>query len=470
MNSTKAQQNNGKNQLLKDKTKSMLPKNKLKQQLLDQEEEGDQDYGDEENNDDKWFSDSSNSDNEDGEKQEREPRLIMYAAFTQYEVVKEVGKTVFNYHLTKNEQKDWDIAWFDGAISLKLLQKMWPHQRTNHFPGMYNLARKNCLGRHLMRMQKWFPEDYDFFPQTFMCPTDYKEFKSQITAKRNKTFIVKPEASCQGKGIFLTRNFEDLDPNEHYVVQRYMHKPYLIDGYKFDLRIYVLLCGVNPLRIYVYNEGLARFATVPYESPTPQNLANLFMHLTNYAINKDSENFVANTDDKADDIGSKRSFTSVLKRIEEEFGVNRKDEVFLGIQDLIIKTMCIAQPYLQHLYRSSQPDDLENQMCCQVLGFDVMLDQNLKPQLLEVNQSPSFTTDSPLDYKIKKALITDTINLWNLSIKRKLRVKGNKRAEMQKRLLKPGNAQITAKVEPAKEQPPKAEEKKDGQQVTEKPV
>ena len=54
---------------------------------------------------------------------------------------------------------------------------MWPHQRTNHFPGMYNLARKNCLGRHLMRMQKWFPEEYDFFPQTFMCPTDYKEFK-----------------------------------------------------------------------------------------------------------------------------------------------------------------------------------------------------------------------------------------------------------------------------------------------------
>ena len=44
-----------------------------------------------------------------------------------------------------------------------------------------------------------------------MLPIDYKEFKSQITAKRNKTFIVKPEAGCQGKGIFLTRNYEDIE-------------------------------------------------------------------------------------------------------------------------------------------------------------------------------------------------------------------------------------------------------------------
>jgi tubulin polyglutamylase TTLL6/13 len=51
-----------------------------------------------------------------------------------------------------------------------------------------------------------------------MLPTDYKDFKAQITAKRNKTFIVKPEASCQGKGIFLTRSLEDIQQGEHYVV------------------------------------------------------------------------------------------------------------------------------------------------------------------------------------------------------------------------------------------------------------
>jgi tubulin polyglutamylase TTLL6/13 len=44
-------------------------------------------------------------------------------------------------------------------------------------------------------------------------------------------------------------------------VQRYLSKPYLIDGLKFDLRIYVLIASVDPLKIFVYHQGLARFAT-----------------------------------------------------------------------------------------------------------------------------------------------------------------------------------------------------------------
>jgi tubulin polyglutamylase TTLL6/13 len=136
---------------------------------------------------------------------------------------------------------------------------------------MYALARKDHLARNLGRMYKRYPDEYKFFPQTWLLPADFGDFKKQFKEPTNKrkqigrkTFISKPEASCQGKGIFLTRSLDDFEKTGHYVVQRYMHKPFLIDKLKFDLRIYVMLFGVDPLRVYFYNEGLCRLATCEY--------------------------------------------------------------------------------------------------------------------------------------------------------------------------------------------------------------
>ena len=78
------------------------------------------------------------------------------------------------------------------------------------------------------------------------------------------TYIVKPELMSQGQGIFITQTHKflgRLPADEPIVVQRYLPNPMLIDGLKFDLRIYVLLVGIDPLRIYIYEDGMARFAT-----------------------------------------------------------------------------------------------------------------------------------------------------------------------------------------------------------------
>ena len=76
---------------------------------------------------------------------------------------------------------------------------------------------------------------------------------------------MKPEASCQGKGIYLTREIEDIDTDEHCVVQEYINKPFLMERMKFDLRLYVLVLGIDPMRIYLSREGLARLSTKLYE-------------------------------------------------------------------------------------------------------------------------------------------------------------------------------------------------------------
>ena len=71
------------------------------------------------------------------------------------------------------------------------------------------------LGRHLMRMQRLLPDEYNFFPTSYMLPHDYKDFFEDSSNQKNpRTYIVKPEDGCQGKGIFLTRNPDLLKPSD----------------------------------------------------------------------------------------------------------------------------------------------------------------------------------------------------------------------------------------------------------------
>lgn len=90
----------------------------------------------------------------------------------------------------------------------------------------------------------------------------------------------------------------------------------LIDGKKFDFRLYVLISSIDPFICYLDNEGLVRFCAEKYEIPNNQNIKNSFMHLTNYHLNKDHPDFKLPKED--DDIlginsANKRTYTSVLK-------------------------------------------------------------------------------------------------------------------------------------------------------------
>lgn len=121
-----------------------------------------------------------------------------------------------------------------------------------------------------------------------------------------------------------------------------MHKPFLIDGLKFDMRIYVLVYGVDPLRVFLFREGLARFATHKYASPLKGNMDNMFIHLTNYAINKNSDTFEKNQDENEDDKGTKRSVSSILKQIESMNIGHSAESIWAQIEDITVKTLIAA--------------------------------------------------------------------------------------------------------------------------------
>jgi tubulin polyglutamylase TTLL2 len=67
------------------------------------------------------------------------------------------------------------------------------------------------------------------------------------------------------------------------VVQRYVANPLLLGGFKFDLRVYVLVLSYQPLQIYMHSAGLARIASESFDTAP---LESLCAHLTNTSINK----------------------------------------------------------------------------------------------------------------------------------------------------------------------------------------
>ncbi|XP_015433956.1 PREDICTED: tubulin polyglutamylase TTLL13 [Dufourea novaeangliae] len=380
------------------------------------------------------FADSdpeSRKDNADesptkSKKKKKRRYLTICTSNCKYEVVRRVAGRYGMKEVT--EDSSWNLYWTDLSVSVERAKDMKRYQKVNHFPGMTEICRKDLLARNLNRMLKLFPKDYNFFPKTWCFPADHGEAMAYAKLRRSKTFIIKPDTGCQGRGIYLTRNLKDVKPTERMICQVYVARPFLVDGYKFDLRIYALITSCDPLRVYVYNDGLARFATSRYKEPTGHNTSNVFMHLTNYAVNKHSRMYVID-----DEVGSKRKISTLNKWLKvKEVDV---DELWCKIDEVIIKTILAAYPILKHSYHTCFPTHDKTYACFELLGFDVLLDWKLKPYLLEVNHSPSFHTDAQIDKDIKEGLLMDTFAMLNLQQCDKRKIIEEDRRRVRDRLL-----------------------------------
>ncbi|KAL0821054.1 hypothetical protein ABMA28_005687 [Loxostege sticticalis] len=234
-------------------------------------------------------------------------------------------------------------------------------------------------------MQKIYPKEYNFFPKTWCLPADFGEALNYSKSRKNKTFIIKPECGSQGRGIYLTKSLKDIKPTDKLICQVYISKPYLVDGYKFDIRVYTLITSCDPLRIFVYNEGLV-------------------------------------------------SKISTLNKILVSQGIDL-DRLWHSIDQVIVKTIISAWPILKHSYHACFPSHDMVHACFEILGFDILLDHKLHPFILEVNHSPSFHTDTQLDREVKESLLTDTFTMLNIWQCDKKRVLEEDRKRIRDRLL-----------------------------------
>uniref|UniRef100_W5MPA7 Tubulin tyrosine ligase-like family, member 7 n=1 Tax=Lepisosteus oculatus TaxID=7918 RepID=W5MPA7_LEPOC len=379
-------------------------------------------------------------------------------AGTKYEIVRIVISEMA-FMKTRDEDETANLIWNDSAVQHEKIAELRNYQpllffhwilrrllnslsskRINHFPGMGEICRKDCLARNMAKMIKNQPQDYSFIPKTWIFPAEYTQFQNYVKElrkkRKQKTFIVKPANGAMGHGISLIRNCEKLPAHDHFIVQEYLDKPFLMEGYKFDLRIYILVTSCDPLRIFLYNDGLVRMGTEKYHAPSESNLSQLYMHLTNYSVNKHNENFER---DETADKGSKRSirwFTEFLRT--NDYDVAK----FWGdVSELVVKTLIVAEPHVLHAYRMCRPGQPpgSDSVCFEVLGFDIILDRKLKPWLLEINRAPSFGTDQKIDYDVKKGVLLNALKLLNIRASDKKRNLAQQKAEAQRRLYGQGS-------------------------------
>lgn len=290
----------------------------------------------------------------------------------------------------------WSLFWSWARPHVH--RRMFVFQRVHRFPNTHALTRKDELSRNLARYSRLPGRTGDAFrtvmPETYDLPAEYGAFccssqSGDAVGEGNAApgacgmWILKPAGKSRGRGIRLISRVEEVAYGEASVIQRYISNPFLIDGTKFDLRLYVLVTAWQPeLTAYIYTDGFGRFAMKKYSFDGRGD--DLGVHLTNASLARKEGCF-----------SSKWRLHEVFDALPEERSV-----LWFRIVDVVLRSLVAVE------------DVMDPHECCfELFGYDILLDASLKPWLLEVNASPMMQLDTAVDEEVKIPLIEDTIRV-----------------------------------------------------------
>ncbi|KAL1503124.1 hypothetical protein AB1Y20_011187 [Prymnesium parvum] len=267
----------------------------------------------------------------------------------------------------------------------------------NRLPGLLELAHKERVPftRLMARVSRVSPAVH-FVPRAWVLPDEAPALERALASGVGRV-IVKPDGGSQGDGVFLAARWADVAPRaaECLVAQAYVPAPLTLRGLKFDVRAYVLLECLSPLRVHLCRDGLARFATAPYDGAPARKLT---AHLTNYSLNVRDAAYEHNDDPHDGARGSKRSLRATLAELERTARGFDASSFWSQLEHIAAATCVALQPSLLHaaarlsLARRAAPPSAR---CFALLGFDVLVDEAHRLHLLEVNSNPSLQARAP---------------------------------------------------------------------------
>jgi len=275
----------------------------------------------------------------------------------------------------------------------------------NHLENIGGICTKTGLVRSLRRFYKSWSKAleagytvHESIPSTFVVTPDcndeeYQGFlkyfhnlekkqhkKERVPAKHceDNFWMVKPAAMNQGQGIQIFKNdleglkkFIDSRPiNSYWVIQKYIEKPLLYNGRKFDIRMWAVMTWKNEL--YFYRPGYLRTSSDLYSLDAKIN----YVHLTNNCLQQYGKNYGIYEEGNTIEFAM---FKEYLKKKYPDYNIDFDIDILSRIKDLMIDSYLSVKEGLN-------PNKRKN--CFELLGFDFLIDEDFRVWLIEVNTNP----------------------------------------------------------------------------------
>ncbi|RWS27867.1 tubulin polyglutamylase TTLL4-like protein [Leptotrombidium deliense] len=265
--------------------------------------------------------------------------------------------------------QEWDILWsHEYPFTKGYFKTLKPHQKVNHFPGSGYITNKVSLAT----------SDLKHIPVAFLLPKSKDKLLKFVEENPDHLWVKK---SNDHRGIRIENlTVSDLDSPGTFV-QQYIHNPFLIDGKKFDIGIYVTLTSVKPLRVYIYeNDVLLRFCFKEYH-PFDENNIDSYVVADDYTPIWEMPSLRKYYVDL--NLNMKQSLNAYLRSMDVD-----PEQIWTQIEESIASVYVAKETMMSQLSTAFN----SSRHFFEMVRFDFLLDEHLNVYLMEANMSPNLSS------------------------------------------------------------------------------
>ena len=177
------------------------------------------------------------------------------------------------------------------------------------------------------------------------------------------------------------------------IIQKYIEKPLLYKGRKFDMRVWVLV--THNLKVYFFKEGHLKTCSISFDI----NSKDAYSHITNYSFQKYNEYF------EKYEKGNEVPFYEFQKFIDEKYP-EKNYKIKINLYSQIKEIVSISMKSVKE-----QINKNNNTFQFEIFGYDCMLDENFNLFLIEINDNPGLEESSPWIEIIVPRMLDDALRL-----------------------------------------------------------